>query len=721
MANGDMDIVEDLVITAIVSHLARLISVDPNRIDPNKTSILDLGVDSLISIELRNWLMREFDTPLQTSEILIDQNVSSLAMKIVSRLQVASRASDNDSSIDGTIIATPRSIDSDTLSESAIVEPVLEVNAMVPLPSLPQPSLDSILDLFQRSRVAIDSADAQASTAESIRDFVASSGPSLHQVVAKMSETALVNSYEHQIYLKRREPLQDYSTFSLIHPVSAPSHSQIVRATVLTVAAIQFSRQLAAGTLAQDTLHGAPLDCRSREWLFNAIRRPGLKTDHMERFSESSYIVFLRRGHAFKMTFPKRGETLDPFSICWALEYILEVSEEPQPDISSFTADERSSWAAMRSELEHHHPENADALATIDRCAFVVCLDDEVPMTGGERHTQFLLNSGGSRLANRWFDKPFQLAVAGNGISAEVYEHTKLDGIDARQLHHALTQALFSELGEQLSSIGPASAPYQVDALKWKISEEAIRHINHIRLRGPLYGVLDHSVLRIGSLGSDLLRSRRVPPNSAAHLAVLLAMYMVDGEIRPAWEIVSLAPFSHGRIDWVQTVAPATKLFIEATAAAFSSSGDRSCTRDEKEQLKAMLDDAATAHNRLVSSAASGRGYVRHMYALLGAASESTDGGDAEIPSLFRSPAWNSTRRGGPGQDLKIGFMPTVGEQSEEWDEGGFLMEGERGVYIHCAVEEHHVKFSVSARSEYANLVCDALRRATRVISQVLA
>ena len=45
-------------------------------------SIMAQGFDSLVAVELRNWVMRQFDAPLHSTEILANQTVHILAEKI---------------------------------------------------------------------------------------------------------------------------------------------------------------------------------------------------------------------------------------------------------------------------------------------------------------------------------------------------------------------------------------------------------------------------------------------------------------------------------------------------------------------------------------------------------------------------------------------------------------------------------------------------------------
>ncbi|KAF2446770.1 ketoacyl-synt-domain-containing protein [Karstenula rhodostoma CBS 690.94] len=71
--------------TAAVSRkLSALAYVDAETMDLDKP-ISDFGLDSLIAIELRNWIKREFKASLQSLEILNEQGVKVLAKKILSR------------------------------------------------------------------------------------------------------------------------------------------------------------------------------------------------------------------------------------------------------------------------------------------------------------------------------------------------------------------------------------------------------------------------------------------------------------------------------------------------------------------------------------------------------------------------------------------------------------------------------------------------------------
>lgn len=89
VSEGDVEAIKNFISQAVVVQLARLISVDMGSIDARQGSILALGLDSLVAVELRNWIMRQFDAPLQSSEILTHQTVHGLAEKITARSKKA--------------------------------------------------------------------------------------------------------------------------------------------------------------------------------------------------------------------------------------------------------------------------------------------------------------------------------------------------------------------------------------------------------------------------------------------------------------------------------------------------------------------------------------------------------------------------------------------------------------------------------------------------------
>ncbi|KAK5055268.1 hypothetical protein LTR84_013018 [Exophiala bonariae] len=71
----------DIVLTAITNRLAKQLLMLSDDLDASK-SIGRLGVDSLIAVELRNWMFRELGSDVGMFEILGDEPMSNIAAKI---------------------------------------------------------------------------------------------------------------------------------------------------------------------------------------------------------------------------------------------------------------------------------------------------------------------------------------------------------------------------------------------------------------------------------------------------------------------------------------------------------------------------------------------------------------------------------------------------------------------------------------------------------------
>lgn len=336
LASGDSDAVVDFIASAITGQLTKLISVDATQINERDGSILELGLDSLIAIELRNWITREFSAPLQSSEIMADQPIRKLAQKVASRSSIVSSKSGVEASSE------------ESWSDVGMPASSNAQNASSNLPPLPLPRLESTLEQFEALRSAIDTDDDRRATSEAVRTFLNGPGPLLHQQVQDAGSDVIADAYERQVYLERREPLPESGQFTFVHPIDAPTHSQARRAAILTVAAIDFSRRLVNGEVAPDTLHGEPLTSEGRGWLFHATRCPGLGMDQMRRHVSNRTVAVLQRGHVFRLEFPDADQPLHLQAVQTAYDQILRTSDESGPSVCTLTADERDSWATVR-------------------------------------------------------------------------------------------------------------------------------------------------------------------------------------------------------------------------------------------------------------------------------------------------------------------------------------------------------------------------------------
>lgn len=77
----------DIIISHIAGRLARLLMTDAQSIQPTQKSLASHGLDSMIGVEFRNWIFREFGVDLPFQQLLAGNlTISELAHSLYERL-----------------------------------------------------------------------------------------------------------------------------------------------------------------------------------------------------------------------------------------------------------------------------------------------------------------------------------------------------------------------------------------------------------------------------------------------------------------------------------------------------------------------------------------------------------------------------------------------------------------------------------------------------------
>ncbi|OHW96135.1 polyketide synthase protein [Colletotrichum incanum] len=686
-----LDEVSQIVALAIGEKVVNLVAGDISEVHLD-TSIADFYLDSLITIELRNWVNREFQATISVSEIMNSQDFLSLGTKVTARSalvcgETSTEGPTSDSDTQATYANT-------SLTSMPSSESFVKIEASrAQLEHLPPPDLESALDMLVDSRKGICSATELVETMKAVADFKEVGGELRDALVSHPRANDLRhNYYEKVLHFERREPLQDHALFFLGHLTDdAPIHSQAERAAIITLSALRFKYQLETGTLEQSSLNGSPLCMDTLRWLFHAAQEPGRDLDHMRKYGASNDIVVMRRGHLFLVTVHHN----DGFAALASLfTEIIGQSEEPRASVSVLTSESRPTWAMLRQEIGSIEP-NDTGLTSIESAAFVVCLDDCAPINPSERVTALLLND--RHLTNRWLDKTLQFVVAANGVSSLVGLNSTLDGLSAKQLHQAITDEIMGHTRDFANTAMEEHTNQQQATqstfreicfeipvhISYAIHQQRLRNLNH-------YCVMGACRRHLPALSRVFLGTHRLRSKGTVLMAILLATRLFYGHLEPVWETVTLGKYAQGRIDWLQTVTTDVAKWIEAVV----EQGPNQPNSQSSSNLLAGLRAAVAKHTQSVRQVADGRGFVEPLYALLSVAEER----EQEIPPLFKTAGWMSSDRNATPKLVKTDCLGSGGWLPMQ--EGGFLMPNPNSLFIHYEVHHANPLVVVQGREE---------------------
>ncbi|KAI9689893.1 MAG: Type I Iterative PKS [Bathelium mastoideum] len=346
---ASFDEASNAISAALAKQLSVLLALEYDMVSWD-TSMADFGLDSLIAIELKNWIGRTLQAAIQTSEVLDAASIRALT-KII-----AERSS----------LLTPSKTDGETVPEEPEKTPqVTAGQRSLPanrhpqnLPAYPLPMLEDTLQLYLESVTPFRSAEELSQTFRAIQEFQKPHGfgqqlqKRLEQRASDPSiENWLAELYDKHVYLNHRVPVNPLQHFYGSHVDSKIRHSQAERAAIIAVTAFQFKENLEAGKILPDVLNEDQLCMSSLPWLFNSSREPCRGTDVVHKYPDNDYCIALRRGHYFKvmlrtqndggMEFPSVGSLRRTF------EHILEATHGWAPPVAALTADERNTWSTV--------------------------------------------------------------------------------------------------------------------------------------------------------------------------------------------------------------------------------------------------------------------------------------------------------------------------------------------------------------------------------------
>ncbi|CAG4962324.1 unnamed protein product [Parnassius apollo] len=423
--------------------------------------------------------------------------------------------------------------------------------------------------------------------------------------------------WEEYVYLRGRSPLMVNSNFYGTDAILLrPTTSQAARAGAIIHFCLQFRRLIERQELEPIMLQNmVPLCSWQYERLFNTVRVPGIETDKLVHYQDSTHITVYHKGRYFKLMVYSRGRLLRPVEIQAQIQQILDDKSQPvigEERLAALTAGERSHWAHIRQTM-FNRGHNRTSLHCIERAAFNVCLDDidygydENNPSSLDEYGHILLHGQGH---DRWFDKSFNLCFSKNGFVGFNAEHT---WADAPVMGHLWEYVIWSELQHGYTPEGNThgtidTPPPPPIRLQWDLNkEELLKAIDvSYNVAQSLLNDVDLRVLMYTQYGKGFMKNCRVSPDAFIQLLLQLSYYRDAGRFCLTYEASMTRLFREGRTETV-----------------------RSCTVESTAWVKAMEDPNASVQERIelfikaskrhqlgYQDAMAGRGIDRHLFCL---------------------------------------------------------------------------------------------------------
>lgn len=349
--------------------------------------IAALGLDSLVSIELKNWVRHTFKTPLQISELTSAPSMLALAKLIISRMvlkfnpansAVVEAESDKPQSGALTPIVVEQPVISSESSDAVLSDDATDETSSVSepdwhgqncckaykdLPVMPLPDLGETLDYWLESNGHLFGSEQLESINRDI-DAIRAPGSSARKILSDLYEKHAddsTNAWFTDIvtnarFLCRRAPVAPWTSI-MISQRDNPGkrHSQVERAAIIASATVSFKRAVDAGKVEPLEIAGKPECTWGWSWLFNSTRVPQPDCDkvvsHASRLTAAmarDHVAVLRKGRVFKVMLQNEAsEDVSMSHLQTIFEAIVAQVEGEDVLAGLLTTDERESWAKV--------------------------------------------------------------------------------------------------------------------------------------------------------------------------------------------------------------------------------------------------------------------------------------------------------------------------------------------------------------------------------------
>jgi carnitine O-acetyltransferase len=511
------------------------------------------------------------------------------------------------------------------------------------LPRLPVPELQATVTKWLRTLEPLLSAEELQRCRRLAEEFLAS--PVSRQLQALLDErdrrepnSWLETWWNRLAYLEYREPSVINVNFAMPFRRGAVSPSQTRRAAAVTRLALAYKRLVDDRTLPPEP---QPSDQLPHTRIFNACRVPAPVCDRQERYLPNDTVVCVCRNQFWELSGAAHAsvEGLER-----AFDRVVQQSHHSSPAVGVLTSLHRDEWTTGREMLVRLG--NASSLESIQKAAFVVCLDEARPATADELF-DLLLMGDAHTCSNRWFDKPLQFIFFANGEAGLNGEHSPVDGEPVARIMDWILDREEEELKSDDGSGEIVSRP-----IEWTLDDGLLRMIGRGRTTAAAnIANLWSKQLSFQGYGKEAIVQCKLSPDAWVQAALQLAHFRLHGRFAPTYESASTRKHLAGRTETGRTLTPELARFCRVMIDSNSS------TLARREALAA----AAAAHVAYMREACDGRGVDRHLMALrLLAADAGVSHPFLADPAMAASSHWRLSTSQLPVRHIAVGFGPVV-------------------------------------------------------------
>ncbi|ODQ63496.1 acyltransferase ChoActase/COT/CPT [Nadsonia fulvescens var. elongata DSM 6958] len=501
------------------------------------------------------------------------------------------------------------------------------------LPRLPVPTLEETAAKYLQSVKALATPEELQHTENALKEFLAPGG-SGRALQAKLEAKAadpntknwMYEWWNDAAYLTYRDPVVPYVSYFYSHKDDRLRKDPAKRAAALTKAVLEFKQQVDNKTLEPDYMRKLPMCMDSFKWMFNTCRLPIAERDDSVAFDpkDHSFFVVVRKGRFYRVDHEVDGVELSASDLENQFKQIYQLAdaESAGPGIGSLTSENRDKWVEFRANLIAADAHNGFALKTIEASSFVVCLDEQKPVTFEERAHQYWHGDG----INRFYDKPLQFIICDNGTSGFMGEHSMMDGTPTHRINDYINEVITKNKIDLNKSSGLKQfyAPQEIT-----FTTNSIVESNIATAQSDFSAVIDKHELAVWNYhgyGKGLMKQFKCSPDAYVQMLIQLAYFKMFGISRPTYESATTRKFQQGRTETCRSVSVDSVAFVKAMESEVTSNVDK----------VAAFRKAVAAHIKYISDASEGHGVDRHLFGLKKCLSQGES-----MPALFADPMFS--------------------------------------------------------------------------------